>query len=467
MATRSLSALLCALLLLTGTACHNPDAYQPVSPTNDDGLDPDEVLKLTPQPASIPADGVSRTVITAKIDPRSTVRTIAFTTSLGALIGNGKTIVAGAGALSVDADVSGTATVELRSTAEVATAQVTGTITLAAASGTTPARTIVRSLDVNFTSVSLDDFLTLETDAATLSADGFSTATITARISVRGDRRQTVTFGASRGTLVQLTTGATNSNVTADANGVARILLRSDTTVGTARVTATVLGYQRDMLVQFVPVDPNSILTLTADAAQAPADGATLTRLVARVSPSLPAANREVTFRATDGTFATNTTDATGREARVTADAGNVAIIDLKSPTNTGTVGITATVSNVTQRALIVYTPAAPDTIFLQAPASVAAAGATSITVTVFLSRDRGQVSSNTIVTFTARDSSGATIGTFFNVTLAQPDTSDGSTYKRLKATADFDPVDSAATGTAIITATAGGRLGTIQVRIN
>jgi adhesin/invasin len=267
------------------------------------------------------------------------------------------------------------------------------------------------------------------------------------------------------GTLVQLATGTTNNNVTADATGVARILLRSDTTVGTARVTATVLGYQRDLLVQFAPVDPGSILTLTADATRVPADGATLTRLVARVSPSLPAANREVTFRTTDGTFATNA-DATGREAKVKADAGNLAIVDLRSPTYTGSVGITATVSNVTQRASIEFTPAPPDTVFVQAPAAVARAGSTSITITVFLSRDRGQVSNNTVVTFTATDSSGATIGTFFNVVLAQPDTSDSSTFKRLKATAEFDPVDSAATGTATITATAGGRSGVVQVRL-
>lgn len=467
MVTRSLSAILCALVLLAGTACHNPNEYQPLSPTNEDGLDPDEVLKLTPEPASIPADGLSRTVITAKIDPRSTVRTIAFTTSLGTLLGNGKTIAAGAGTLPVDADASGIATVELRSTAEVATAQVTATITLAAASGTTPARTIVRSLDVNFTSVTLDTFLTLETDAATLPADGFSTATITARLSVSGDRRQAVTFGTSKGTLVQLTTGTTNSNVTADANGVAQILLRSDQTIGTARVTATVLGYQRDVLVQFTPVDPSSILSLKADASRGPADGATLTRLLARVSPSLPAGSREVTFRTTDGVFATNVTDTLGREAKVVADASNLAIIDLKSPTATGTVGITASVSNVTQRASIEYTPATPDTVFLIAPASVTAAGTNSISIIVLLSRDRGQVSNNTFVTFTARDSSGATIGTFSNVSLAEPDSSDSSTFKRLKATADFDPIDAAATGTATISATAGGRSGTIQVRIN
>jgi len=234
MASTMIRMLGAAAVLVGAAACHSPSSYQPLSPTNPNGLDPDEVLLLTASPTSLPADGVSRTRITAHLDPAATIRTISFTTSLGTLFGNGQTAAATTGSIPMDVDASGVATIELRSSADVATAHVAATITLPADGGTGAARTIVRTLDVAFVPVTADQLLVLETSHASLPADGFSTATITATLKFSGDLRQDVTFTASRGTLVKFGAepGDTGAVVRADATGVARIQLRSDSTVG-------------------------------------------------------------------------------------------------------------------------------------------------------------------------------------------------------------------------------------------
>ena len=70
------------------------------------------VLAVSSAPARIPADGVARAQIIARIDPGATARTITFETTIGTLFGGGKTVTASGGSLSIDADASGTAIVE-------------------------------------------------------------------------------------------------------------------------------------------------------------------------------------------------------------------------------------------------------------------------------------------------------------------------------------------------------------------
>ena len=79
------------------------------------------------------------------------------------------------------------------------------------------------------------------------------------------------------------------------------------------------------------------------------------------------------------------------------------------------------------------------------------------------LLRDIGQVSNNTVVTFEAKDSAGTTIGTFSQITLAKKDPADDT----VKATATFDPIDTAAPGVATITAKVGSKSGSVPITLN
>src|SRR5947207_1385780 len=110
--------LLCVLAVATvaTTACHRPDDYL-LSPTL-----ADEVLSVTLSATSMPADGISRTTVTAQIDPRTDYdkRTVTFATTAGTLIADGQQGTT----ISVTADSSGKAVVELRSSTTATTARI-------------------------------------------------------------------------------------------------------------------------------------------------------------------------------------------------------------------------------------------------------------------------------------------------------------------------------------------------------
>jgi hypothetical protein len=466
MSYRFLFVTALAVALAVAGACHDKEKYVPMSPDHPNGLDLTTVLAVEANPTSVPADGVSKTRITARIDPTATTRKISFATTLGTLNSGEKSVVAQAGTLDVDADSSGAATVELKTVATVATARVTASIKPSAS-----AAAIVRDLDVPFVDVNGDQVFTLTSSAASLPADTFSTATITAQLTFVGDRQQPVTFSASRGTLVKFGatgTGEAGTTVTADATGAARIQLRSDSTVGTARVGAKAIGFEREVFVEFTPINPADIITVRPDVDTAPADGATRTRIVARVSPSIPdlGNNRVVTFTSTDGTFISGTPVAgptNGVAATVKADAGNQAIIDLKSPSLPATAGITATVANVTARTSIGFMRALPESVAIQtSAASVNRVGGT-ITLTVTAFRDVGSPTTNAAVTWAVRDSAGNLIGLISGGSVATTDPGENSP-KQLKATATFAPDGTAAAGPATITATIGGVTGKITI---
>ena len=232
-----------------------------------------------------------------------------------------------------------------------------------------------------------------------------------------------------------------------------------------ASVRANVLGFTRDLVVTFVAVDPTTILSLSLDRSQTPADGASLTRLTARVAPELPQQSRTVVFRTSAGEFATHQTDGNAREAAVAADAGNVAVVDLKSPWSRATVRLSATVANVTARQSLQAVRASPDTIIVDADkVTVTRAGGDTVTVTITLTRDSGQVTDGTLVTYHAVGADGATIGSFAGGAVATVDSSDQSEFKRLRTKTKFNPDDGAAVGAARVTVTAGGRSRQLQV---
>jgi hypothetical protein len=462
--TRRPSALLTVVVLaIIANGCYRSDAYLVANPDGTAGRNADAILAVSVSPTTLPADGVSRARITAKIDPAATWRDIVFDTTMGTLWGGGRTVGAPSGPLTMAADSSGTVIVDLQSAAQVGTARIT------AAVKPPDQAAVVKTIEVPFLVARADSVLTLESSRSSMPADGFSTATITARILGAGDPQQSVAFSTTRGTLVRFSgPGASDATVQADVTGAARIDLRSDVTAGIARVSARALGFTRETSVEFTSVMTSDIIVVRADGDQVPADGATRTRIVAHVSADLPDASRTVTFTTTDGMFGTNQVPGTlNQVATVKADASNTAIVDLRSPLTPVTAGITAAASNWTARTALTFIRALPDTVFVQASAAaVPRAGTNAITVTALLLRNVGQVSDNTVVTFEARDASGTVIGSFSNVTLATPDPSDPSPLKRLKATATFDPADNAALGTMTITAIVGTVSGTVTVQI-
>jgi hypothetical protein len=320
---------------------------------------------------------------------------------------------------------------------------------------------VVRVLDVPFTAITADQLLTVESSSAAIPADGFSIATITARLTTNGNRQQAVKFSTSLGKLVRSAgaDGAATDTVTADAQGVATIVLRSENTVGTAIVTAETLGFTRQVLVSFGAVNPNDIITLRAEPSTAPADGpnGNGVQLKATIGASIPQRLRTVTFTSSLGTLS---------DASATPDAGNVAQTTLKSD-SPGNAVVSATVAGVTTRTTVQFVRALPEAIFLEATkATVTKVGDDSTKITATLTREVGQIANNTIVTYSAVDSAGNTIGRFTDITPAKVDDSDSSPSKRLVSTATFNPDDTAASGAVTITATVGSVKQTIIIQI-
>src|SRR5262245_20818869 len=118
---RCLRATLFAAILVVEVTCnyHNPNSFELRSTANPDGIDLDSILTISLSPNQLPADGLSRTVLTTRIDPASTARTMSFETSLGTLIAAGKTVTSQGGKLTLEADAQGIATVELQAAAQV------------------------------------------------------------------------------------------------------------------------------------------------------------------------------------------------------------------------------------------------------------------------------------------------------------------------------------------------------------
>src|SRR5262249_48476266 len=148
-------------------------------------------------PTTLPADGVSRARITAKIDPAATWRDIVFDTTMGTLWGGGRTVGAPSGTLTMAADSNGTVVVDLQSAAQVGTPRVT------AAVKPPDQPPILKTIEVPFLTARADSVLMLESSRSSMPADGFSTATLTARILGGGDLQQSVSFSTTRGTLVR------------------------------------------------------------------------------------------------------------------------------------------------------------------------------------------------------------------------------------------------------------------------
>lgn len=444
MTSRVCAALACVAIV--GSGCHHPDAFL-ISADS-------PFLTLTTGATSIPADGNSRITITAAIDPNATAgnRTITFTASSGTLFAAGIQATAGTQLATVDVnvDITGTAVVELQSTTTPMTARVQAQV---------KGKDLVKSVNISFTTPSADDEIQFVVSPASIPADGFSRAQLTATAKIPSDpTKRTVTFKTSTGTLFAATTGsggtAGSLDVTTDAAGVATAQLQSTTVLDTAFVSATVNGVTRTGTVTFTSPNASDIIKLSASTTNSPADGATLVTLTATIASGLR--SREVTFTVNDGKFDNGTTS-----MPATADSSNHASVDLKPPAQPTVVHARATVSGFSADILITYTQALPESILVSPTAASVSASATE-TINVSLFKAIGTPSPGLIPTFVAKDPSGNTVGTFTSVAATTTTTSPpGAT-----TSATYNPSGTAYRGTVTISVTVGGLTGTATVTI-
>ena len=433
--------LVVALMVsLTGASCdvYDPNKYV-VSPSSLDAI-----LSFSASPVSVPADGISTTVLTVQIDPRSSKRDVQFTASDGSFTVGAQSDVKKA---AVTADISGKAVTELRSTTTVGTVKVDAAIQVDAS------QTIRRTLDLAFTLSSADSVLTLASAASTLPSDGFSRTAITATLKLtggNGSQRQ-IDFRSSEGLLYAAgKSAAVNQTIPVSADGIAIVELESTKNLRDAHVTATAAGVTREIVVAHVAIDPATVILVSPSSPTAPADGVSTTLITAQVAAGLPAGRRDVTFVATPA--------ATLSRSTVTADASNRASVSLQSLRTTGPVRVAATVDGTSADTTVQLVRALPDRIIMSANKPTVRATATdAVTITAVLQRDIGLVTTGTNVAFSAADSLGTQVGAF-----AQNSVSDANGT----AAATFFPGVDTAPGPITITArvTGAAAAGTIRI---
>ena len=182
-----------------------------------------------------------------------------------------------------------------------------------------------------------DDVMVLSVEPAAITADGFSTTTITVRISRAADERfRDVIFTTTNGTFVaSATEDSRRIVVAADTSGQATASLRAALQAGTATVTAEIRDGQavkvaRTIEVRFQPIPASDLISIEALRTLAPADGASVTDIVATITQGVPLEDREVLFSTTLGSFSGALTSPQSR-VQLTG-SNNVARVGLVSP---------------------------------------------------------------------------------------------------------------------------------------
>lgn len=239
MKTRAAVALLAGAMLTAG--CHDPSKYD---------LTEDQVREIISLeavgPSSIPADGFTTTTLKARIKPaNANNRTLFITTDRGTLLkGEGKLTD---GALTVTAGPDGSVDFDLKSAKE------TGVATLVVTAGNQPL--ISASATISFEAANPDDTVRFIAVPTSLPADGASQGSIEVQLNTLIPApSRTAAFESTLGSFIPTTKLAM-----ADALGVARISLKSDTTIGTARLTVTAESVVRQTVVEFVRALPMTI----------------------------------------------------------------------------------------------------------------------------------------------------------------------------------------------------------------
>lgn len=303
-------------------------------------------------------------------------------------------------------------------------------------------------------------FLQLSAQGSSLPADGVSQVILTATISPDSLKRDVI-FTTTAGTLVGGTgTTDTERTVTVNSSGQASIQLRSSLTPGTARVTATVKDatqVAQSVNITFSVPGADDLIQFTAAPSSAPADGATPTTFIVRISPQIPSGSRTVQFQTTAGSFVRGGTD---QDETVPATANDTATILLFSPTDVGEGIVRATLAGVSREVRIRFDRANPDSIVLSMSKTTVKDNE-EVTVTATLLRTLGTVTKDTPVTFEAtQDDNDDKVFGFFNSSVALTDATG-------VATITFTPGGSGYTGPATMTARApNGRTASLTFQV-
>lgn len=214
------------------------------------------------------------------------------------------------------------------------------------------------------TSPDYQQALVLEASPASLPADGFSTSTVTATISPAADQpNRMIVFECS----CALVDGASPLERTVGADGRASVRVRADQQPGSVVVRVKVKAIPAvaaEVVIEQTLADPDETIRLSVSQGTALADGASTTAVVAYVSTKIPAANREVSFLATRGTFLQS--EGGAKSAKVTPDQSGHARVDFVSDATPGIVRITATAFAVSRETAIELIPAFPESIVVQ-----------------------------------------------------------------------------------------------------
>ena len=306
--------------------------------------------------------------------------------------------------------------------------------------------------DLN-TPASPEQVLQLTVSQPSLPADGFSTAQVIARIDpATGERFRDIIFTTTLGSFPSGTsTQARSIVVTANSDGRAVATLRSANQAATATVTAEIrdgdsVKASQSVTIDFQAVSATSVITIELASAQAPADGASVTPIFARIAAAVPPEQRDVVFSTTAGTLSIGTTGGAS-SVQVRAGTDNVATVNLVSPRSEGSALVTASLNNLSVRQGVEFTHAYPSRAALSIAGSfrLPATFATKSGLRMELFRDVGVVTQGTLVEWSATDdSTGHSVGYFSGMT---PSDSTGS------CTADFTPGSTVERGTTTIQA--------------
>ena len=338
---RALATCALAALALFAGRCYEKKDYGPTSPPSLDAL----TLTTANQQTSLPADGVSRLRIIARISPDADAdkRTVLFSTTGGTLVGGTANAT---GQVPVAADSTGTASIELRSAQQVGSAVVTAQVQNATG--------VSRQITISFTAADPEAIIQFVAAPGRAPADGATTSTFTVQISPSLTIGSQVAFNATAGTWTP--EGQASVTRTADGSYRASADLKSPTTISSGRVTVTVNNVSTQATINFeralpdiITVSSNGTFQVKPSTSSGVTIVATFLRNIGNVTPGTVATFRAFTADgAAIGFFRDISTVGNDGMARATFLVGETTyrgavtiIVGAQGSSVTGTTGLT------------------------------------------------------------------------------------------------------------------------------
>jgi hypothetical protein len=256
---------------------------------------------------------------------------------------------------------------------------------------------------------------------ALLPADGRAVAVIRAVLS-RNSRTlpRQVTFTSSDGTFqAEQASNQRTITVGVDSAGVAIALLRAPTTPTLVMIRARVGETTLQDTVRFIQALPDlTRLTIPVDSALA--DDVSTMLISATIRPESSVSPRVVIFKTSSGSFVSGAADSVVAKA----DSNGTAFALLRSPLEPGTALVLSSAGTTTLQGTVRFVPALPQFLVLNADSfRVPANPGKPLKIRASPRRSSGKVSPGTIITFSAVDSLGSTIGWFAGATETSPGT--------------------------------------------